>query len=425
MAYQPSISDLNATPNAPPDAYRPSLSDLNIMSTIPTQPEQAAPSSGNNGIMDMIRKILPTPSMPLGMNVAAGALSSFMPPAQRNAFQQSPQMASGEHYGLPQQIASGIGQSFPALMAGGPNLMTQAIAGFGTGAQQAPEGQKLKSGFENALSTTLLGKVIPAMGNFVGKIFNPITDKDLATNVQGIHDAIDNQASQGFQDVGKGVAARGVSQVPLPLSVMSDLSSAIKAGYLPNKKSTNDMINNALTGDYNALRKMQTELWNKGTKAASSTSVADNNMAEEIFDLRDRINGSVSNHLLRTGHEDLNDTLNASRAGYKYLQDTFYNKNITPQIKKLVNPDIRQVPKNLGNILQQDSIPMENVRNAISRNPDNNWLGNNAMSYPTDIQSYNFHKSIGPVMKGLGIGSFGLGEALGLYKLFQNHPSHD
>ncbi len=422
MAYQPSLSDLSGDMSSQ-GGYRPSLGDLSNMPNSVQQTQSSPLSSIGSVASDFLRKILPTPKMPLGLNVASGALTSFMPQSpQKSILQASPQIASGENYGMPQQIASGIGSSMPAILGGGPNLLSQGLAGFGMGAAQAPLGQKLQSGAENALTSTLLGKVIPSVGRFAGNLLNPVTDKQIATNVQNVHDVISNQASKGFQDVGKGVSDRGISQVPLTLSTTNDLSNVIKSGYFPKTKQANNMIDNALTGDYNALRQMQSELWKKGTKAASSDSILDNNKADEIFDLRDRINNSISNHLKNTGHEDLNSLLDKSKAGYKYLQDTFYNKNISPLIKKLVNPDIREVPKNLGNLLQKDSIPMENVRNAMNRIPDNNWLGNRANTFPSDIKAYNFHKGIKPFMKGLGIGGFGLGEAAALYKMFQKKP---
>jgi hypothetical protein len=395
-----------------------------------SQPIDAQANNGSDQssspIMDKIksglRTILPTPQMPLGLNVASGALSAFMPPTQRNLLEQAPQIMSGSNYGVPQKIASSVGETIPAMLAGGGSLPGQAMAGFGMGAMSAPSGQRLESGAENALLTTGIGKVLPMIGKTIGNLVSPATNKSMASNIQNIHDAIGSQASQGFQDVSKGVSDRGLTQVPMQQSVMDDISNAIKSKYFPKTEQANDLINRAASGDYNALRDMQSELWRKGTKAASSDSLLDNNKADEIFDLRDRINNSISNHLVNTGHDDLNALLNQSKAGYKYLQDTFYNKNIPQEMRKMVNPDIRQVPKNLGTLLQTDSIPMQNVRNAISTPPNNNWLGNNPYTHTQDIQSYNMNKGIKPLAKTLGWGGVGLGELAGLWKLY--HPNH-
>lgn len=418
MADYPDLSQAAEQTTGYPDLSAPAGTANNNV-----QSSSMSPLMDN--VKSILQKILPTPQMPLGMNVASGAVSALMPPGQRNILEQAPQIASGGNYGIPQKVASSAGETIPAMLAGGSSLLGQGAAGFGMGAAAAPPGQRIESGAENALLTTGLGKVLPMIGKTVGNLISPATDKSMAANVQGIHDLIDNQASQGFQDVGKGVTDRGITQVPMQLSVMNDLSNVIKSKYFPKTEQSRNMINDALSGDYNSLRKMQTELWKKGTKAASSDSLLDQNKADEIFDLRDRINNNISHHLVRTGHEDLNSLLNQSRGAYKYLQDTFYNKNISPQIKKLVNPDIRATPKNLGKLLQTDSIPMQNLRNAISRVPENNWLGQNPFTHPSDIESYNLRKGVKPLMKSLGYTGFGLGEALTLYKLMQGHPSRD
>lgn len=416
QSYRPSLSDLG-------EGYKPTMADVGEMAPPISAPAPSLPKASNQNIaLNALRSILPKPSMPLGMNVAAGALSSLMPEPQRNALEATPQVLSGESFGTPQKIAAGLGESFPMLIAGGPNLLTQGLTGFGMGAAQGQPGHRLESGMQNALAGTLLGKVIPAVGKLAGGLISPATNKIMARNVQTIHDLIDDKASKGFQAVSQGVNERGISQVPLTLPDMRDLHGAIKSGYLPNTKQAKKMISDALTGDYNALRDMQSELWKKGTKAASSDSILDENKADEIFDLRNRINNNISNHLVTSGHHDLNALLNESRANYKYLQDTFYNKNLPYQLKKLVHPDIRETPKNLGTLLQKDSIPIKNVRNAISNVPENNWLGSNPFTHPTDIESYNIRKKIMPLMKGFGLGGLGVGEAATLWKLF--HPSH-
>ena len=375
--------------------------------------------------INAVKSILPTPTLPLGLNVASGLLSSPLPQPYRNAMAQAPQIATGTNYGVPQQIASGIGNSLPALATGGPNIATQAISGFGMGAAQAPPGQRMEGGLTNALVTTLLGKVIPSAGKMAESIISPVTKNDFAQSVQGVHDAISNDASQGFQNVTQGVNDRGINQVPLTLSTMNDISNAVKSGYLPNKPQTTDLLNNASFGDFNALRDLRSELWKRATKASSSDSLIDNNKGDEMFDLMSRIDNHISNHLDNTGNTDLSSQLRDSMDKYKYLKDTFYNKNLPVGMKKLVNPEIRETPDNLGTLIQRDSIPMNNVRNAITKNPANNWLGNTASSLPRDIESYNTRNSLWPFLKGVGYGGFGIGEGLGLYKLLHGQPAHE
>jgi len=61
------------------------------------------------------------------LNVASGALSAFMPPTQRNLLEQAPQIMSGSNYGVPQKIASSVGETIPAMLAGGGSLPGQAM----------------------------------------------------------------------------------------------------------------------------------------------------------------------------------------------------------------------------------------------------------------------------------------------------------
>lgn len=389
-------------------------------------------SAGNSAPQDSLwqdalsyaKKILPNPAtmpMPLMMNVTAGLMSNFAPPSARNALSQAPQILSGQNYGIPQKIASGVGQSIPALMSGGSSLLTQSLSGGALGAAGADPGNRLLSGATNALSIPFFGKVLPEVSGLVKSIVNPTTAKDFAQNIQGVHDAINQDASQGFQQVSQGVNDRGISQVPLDPTLVDDINNAAASGYLPNKKQTIDLLNSAASGDYNSLRGLQSEFWQKGTKAASSDSLIDNNKGDEIFDLRDRINDAISNHLITTGNEDLNDTLQNSMSKYRYLKDTFYNKNLDPGIRKLVNPDIRAVPNNLGTLIQKDSIPMQNVRNALNAAPQGNWLGKPVSPFSQNIQDYNTKNSLGALGKKLGITGIGAGELYGLYKL--SHPT--
>lgn len=427
MAYQPSLSDLGDS--AP--GYVPSMADLppdNSAQAIPST--QGAPASGATApaptpqnstwqnVLSYAKKILPNPAtmpMPLMMNVTAGLMSDFAPPSARNALSQMPQILSGQNYGIPQQIASGFGQAIPAMMSGGPNIATQALSGFALGAAGANPGQALQSGAENALGTTLLGKVMPAFGRQVGSIAAPVTPEILAQNIRGVTDGIHQDAIQGFQNVGNEFYNRGIAPVDLPSSLTDDMVGSVKAKYLP--KTATDLINNASTGDYNALRQLRTELWQRATKASASTSPLANNRGDEMFDLTNRIDNAISDHLVNTGNKDLDTTLQDSMGKFRYLKDTFFNKDLPSGFKKLVGPD-RNVPNNLGNIVQGNSNSMQTVRNALNQVPENNWLGNTASPFSQNVQSYNLRKGLWPKVKGLGIGGFGASELGGIYKLW-------
>lgn len=145
--------------------------------------------------------------------------------------------------------------------------------------------------------------------------------------------------------------------------------------YFPKTKESKELINKASNGDYNALRKVQSELYTRGKKNLGSDLETDRLRGEEMFERRNNINQSISNHLNDTGNHDLSKKLNESRMQYKKLQDIYYNPYINNAIVKMVDKKTRYIPKNIMKVLQEDSIPMKNfinshpgLKTAITRN---------------------------------------------------------
>ena len=132
--------------------------------------------------------------------------------------------------------------------------------------------------------------------------------------------------------------------------------------YFPNTKANNKLLENAETGDYDSLRKLQSDLYTRGKKNLQSDLQADRDRGEEMLDKRNDINQAISAHLKNTGNEDLGNILDSSIKDWRTLQDVYYNKNMNNAIKKLVNPDIRKIPNNLPNILKEKSIPMQKFK---------------------------------------------------------------
>ena len=264
------------------------------------------------------------------MNVASGLMSSVMPNngpnGQSQVMSNLPQIAMGQTPGMAENIASGIGSSIPSLMTGGESKLGQAASGGIIGALQAQPGEALKSGLTNALTTLGLGTTLP----YISKLVRPVDSNEIAKEIQSAHDQLSDKASQGFQNVSQGVNDRGITQVPINPNLIEDISN-----YFPKTKSSNALINNAKSGDYNSLRDLQSDLWTRATKASKSNLIADQNQAEEMFDKRDQINDYISNHLKNTGNDDLDNLLNQSRYDYANLKNTFYDKNLNSGIRKL------------------------------------------------------------------------------------------
>jgi hypothetical protein len=260
-------------------------------------------------------------------------------------------------------LAVNIGQGLP-FAAGGASLLGAIGGGAAYGATQYDPGQQgiidKKLGIPtNRLTNTIedaalggLFRAIPALA--------PVTKKSIINNIWKTHDALENRAAAGFKQVSKEATNRGIDKVPMEKQNFNieDLKE-----YFPNTKASAQLLSNAQTGDYNALRKVQSDLYTRGKKNLQSDFEAERDRGEEMLDRRNDVNQGISEHLKNTGNSDLSDILDSSRKDWKTLQDVYYNRNLSNSVAKLVDEDIRKVPKNLTDILQEDSKPMQKFRN--------------------------------------------------------------
>jgi len=322
--------------------------------------EISQPSVSSEGMQDASQNpngflsFLPKPSLPIGLNVASGLLSSFLPTQYKDMASASPQIATGTNFGIPQQIASNIGSVLPSIEAGGSSLLGQSASGGALGALSAPQGQGLEGGLTNALSTVALGKL-------AGQVFNPfITKTGLVNKLQKSYDDLSSQATAGFKNVSNQVYQRGISKVPIDDSLIDQASS-----YFPNTKNYRSLIDSAQNGDYNALRDLQSDLGTKSMKGKYATTNAERNAAAEMFELRNKINDAINLHFLTSGNPDLAQTLSKANNDYSTLQNLYVDKSVPKQIRDMVNPKVRKTPDDIADLFNSnDSVAMKNIKNA-------------------------------------------------------------
>lgn len=214
------------------------------------------------------------------------------------------------------------------------------------------------------------GNIPQGIGSGIGlasQAARPLTSRLPSITSKGIakdiiikpHDILENKATSGFKKVSNEINKRGIETVPVNEEEIKSLSE-----YFPKTKESKQLINDASIGKYNALRKIQSELYTRGKKNLGSDLETDRLRGEEMFEKRNNINESISNHLKNTGNHDLDKKLNKSRDQYKKLQQTYYNPYINNAIVKMVDKDIRKIPNNLMTILKEDSKPMRNFINS-------------------------------------------------------------
>jgi len=183
------------------------------------------------------------------------------------------------------------------------------------------------------------------------------TQKSIKNQILNTHDALENKASSAFKKVSDEVNRKGITQVPIEQDMIEGLRE-----YFPRTKAANKLIEDAKSGNYNALRKMQSDLYTSGKKNLGSDFEADRMKGSEMFEKREDINQAISNHLQKTGNEDLNQILNTARNDYRTLQNIYYNPNMNNAIVNMVNKDYRKIPKNLVDVLSEESNPMQALK---------------------------------------------------------------
>jgi len=186
-----------------------------------------------------------------------------------------------------------------------------------------------------------------------------LATKNLIKNsILNTHDALENRASEGFKTVSNEVANRNLPHFEVDPYEIENLKE-----YFPKTRTANKLISDAQTGDYNALRKIQSDLYTRGKNNLGSSLEADRLRGSEMLEKRDNINQAISNNLEKMGQDDLNAILNNARADYRTLQQVYYNSNMNNAIVNMVNKDYRKVPKNLIDILGEESNPMQELLN--------------------------------------------------------------
>ncbi len=385
--------DYSELQNAPSDDL-----DYSELSSAPATDDNK--SSNWKNIIAKAAKYIPKPGLPLGLNVASGLMSSAMPQPQRNMMAQLPQIATGQPYGLPQKAATAVGSMIPNVMAGGEGALGQMGAGAAMGAIQAQPGNRVHDAATNALSTLAVFKGAP----YVASLFRKVDPTYTANLIQKGHDTLMSQAENAFKDVSKGVHDRGIATVPTQEIKFNGLKK-----YFPDTDEAKKLLNDAKTGNYNALRKVQSDLWTKATKNLRSDLEVDRMRGEEMLERRDKINNAISNHLKNTGNHDLDAVLNKARSDYHDLKDIYYSH---PTISKLVDEHTREIPENIFTTLRKNSVPLNRLKEF---HPD----------ITADINALNNKKDLKSTMKALAWGATGSGTAyLGLRALMKPSSSH-
>lgn len=203
----------------------------------------------------------------------------------------------------------------------------------------------------------VIGNLPLALG--AGKIGGTLaaTKSSIKKSLLKPHDALESAAEKGFNTVSKEVNNRGISVIPVNPQDILNLGE-----YFPKTKAAQKLLTDASQGDYNALRKVQSDLYKSGKKNVSSDMEVDRLRGAEMMEKRGDINDAIADHLRNTGNLDLFDMLTDANVNYRTLKNQYYNPRLPSALTKMFDKDMRKVPDNLPTLLSEDSRPMQQFR---------------------------------------------------------------
>lgn len=265
-----------------------------------------------------------------------------------------------------------LGKLFGTLKGGAevariPKSLQNASALGGTGYIGTPGDVENKTiGAAEALALGGAGKIASKAGSklaTLGKgLFSESNPDLLIESIQKPHDVLERSANELYGQVNNAIKKRGIKT---PIS--EKLTEQLKEHFPKNTRSYQELIEKAKQGDYDAIHKIQSSLYKKGTKALASDDLAVENQGEDILDLRDKINDELNNKLIKEGHLDIAHVLGQGKKLYSELQKTYYDKLLPKGIGKLVHPETRLIPENPETLFKQQSVPM---RRFLEKHPE-------------------------------------------------------
>lgn len=332
-----------------------------------------------------LNKFLPNDLENRGKNFQQGMKSSFseIPGGAKEGFLESlnalrgkSSRASPESEDAYKQSGKSIGRiagslpvmgaiAAPIAMTGGAagfpilgSILGAGAAGYATTPGDVPT--RAKSALMNA-APFAAGKIAHTIAkempsNLIETIFTKKDPEKMIGAVQKGHDILDKEASTLYKTVGEEVNKRGINNVSIQPSVIDDA-----AEFFPKSKANKDLIEKARMGDYEAIRKLQSDLGKRGREHLESKYGADRDRGELMLDARKNINDLTAKHFEDLGHSDLSQMLTKANEKYRTLKDTYYS---IPAIAKMVSHKTRKIPKNPLNVFSEQSNQMEKLNMA-------------------------------------------------------------
>lgn len=328
---------------------------------------------------------------------------------EREFYEQTPFGQS--ETGQVNRLLSNVLSYLPFIEAGGGNLLSRMATGGGVGGaigstQFVEPGE---SRMQNVLNMAGVGAGLPLVGaglNVMKTLQSRVNPKELMSTIKSGHDSLKNKASELYDNILNQVKGRNIPNVNLPKETIADAKRL-----LPDDKETRELIKAAESGEYKAIRDLQSELGEEGYGMMHSRFGSDRRASKEMLSTRKQINKHTKEHLKNHGANDLVDDLNEANKHYSTLHKSYYGH---PTIKKAVGKGKqgRIVPKNPMTALTEDS---DRINRLLDFHPE----------VARDVKLYNqqqkLKKQLKKGAKGLFFGTGGLGGGKYLLDQFKDN----
>jgi len=176
--------------------------------------------------------------------------------------------------------------------------------------------------------------------------------------IQNKYTEVKKEASDIFNDVSKKADERGITGFKIPQSV-KDI-----AHKLPNsKKAVDALIADAEGGNYDAHRKLQTELQKVGVKRASHDLPSVEKQGNEMLAAHKEMIDEMAKHFESVGSKDLSEDLNKAKGIWSNMKTLFEDDK---QLANIVTNN-RKIPKDALAKFGEDS---DSVRRLMKAYPE-------------------------------------------------------
>jgi len=236
-----------------------------------------------------------------------------------------------------------------------PNYLGQALGSGVAGSILEPGNlnERLKKGAEFGGTSLALSSINPLkeLGKSLITKYKP---KDAGKLLQQSYENKLNKISGEFDSIESDAEKLGINKIPIDKKLFKEIKNEV-----PKSKKFDQFIEKSENGNYKDLRRLQTELRKRATKAKSSDSLAEQDHGDRLNEFRDEINDSIANYFTKSDHDNLAIRLRQAMGSYRNLFETYHTH---PTISKLVGEN-KLIPKNLLSTLEEDSVRMRRLLN--------------------------------------------------------------